>query len=64
MSSTEKSAESSTESSSVSPSDGPPEQTAANDRLEPAPSTFEQCIRQAQVGDAHLGAFGDLIKIF
>ncbi|CAM9246163.1 unnamed protein product [Ascophyllum nodosum] len=48
MRSTSSSTESSTESSSTSPSDEFPPQTAPNQRLEPAPSTFEQCIRQAQ----------------
>lgn len=32
-----------------SSSDSPPTQTPQSERLEPAPSTFEQCIRQAQV---------------
>ena len=35
---------------SSSSSDAPPTQTPPSDRLESAPSTFEQCIRQAQVG--------------
>lgn len=34
---------------SSSSSDTPPTQTPKRERLELAPSTFEQCIRQAQV---------------
>ncbi|CAM9095332.1 unnamed protein product [Hapterophycus canaliculatus] len=35
-------------SSTSSSSDTPPTQTPRSERMEPAPSTFEQCIRQAQ----------------
>ncbi|CAM9366030.1 unnamed protein product [Ectocarpus sp. 6 AP-2014] len=49
---------------SSSSSDSPPTQTPKSERLEPAPSTFEQCIRQAQgaVEDAFEDGF-NLVEV-
>lgn len=49
---------------SMTSSDAPPAQTPMSERLEPAPSTFEQCIRQAQAATAQAFADGfNLVEV-